>query len=128
MGSLERHSLFLRLYTLKSRLYGNNEDKVLSVSKFVAEYQRYVHIKAFLARRYILIAWGQVNMTLIPESGKANCTDSKGYLTSLLSFMQKTMQKMVIRNIWGQSMGHVPYIYTNLPTNQGSPHKLECTT
>jgi len=68
------------------------KDKVLSVSKFVAKYQRYVHIKAFLARRYIPMAWGQVNMTLIPASGKANCTDSKGYhLTSLLSFMQKTM-------------------------------------
>jgi hypothetical protein len=66
--------------------------KVLSVSKFVAKYQKYVHIKACPARRYIPTVWGQINMTLIPTSGEANCTDSKGYhLISLLSFTRKTM-------------------------------------
>jgi len=67
-------------------------------------------------------------MTFIPVHRKADYTKFKGYNPiSLLSFMQKTIQKLVTRNIKGQSKGQVPYIYTNLPTNQGSPQKLQCT-
>jgi len=31
--------------------------------------------------------------------------------------MQKTMQKLVGRNIRGELFGYVQHIYTNLPTN-----------
>jgi len=31
--------------------------------------------------------------------------------------MQKIMLKLLARNIRGQSLGYVPHIYTNLPTN-----------
>jgi hypothetical protein len=33
--------------------------------------------------------------------------------------MQKMMQKLVARNIKDETLGHVPHIYNNLPTNQG---------
>jgi len=90
--------------------------------------KKYVHIKACLARRCIPRAWGQVKMTFIPVHRKADYTNFKGHNPiSLLSFMQKTIQKLVTRNIKGQSKKQIPYIYTNLPTNQGSPHKLQCT-
>jgi hypothetical protein len=108
-------------------LYMENIYNTLSVTKFVA-YLKNVHIKAYLARRYVPRAWGPVKMTFIPVHRTANYTEAKGYHpVSLLSFMQKTMQKLVNRNIWSQSMGHVPYIYTNLPTIQETPHKLQCT-
>jgi hypothetical protein len=58
-------------------------------------------------------------MIFITVPGKANYTGDDGYHTiSLLSFVEKTMKKLLTRNIWGQSMGHVPYIYYHLPTNQ----------
>jgi len=37
------------------------------------------------------------------------------------------MQKLVTRNIRDERLGHDTYIYNNLPTNQVSPHKLQCT-
>ena len=49
------------------------------------------------------------------------------YSISLLSFMQKTMQQLVTSNIRSESLGYFPYTYNNLPTNQGSPQKLQCT-
>jgi len=71
---------------------------------------------------------GEVKMTFISVPRKAKYTKAKGYHPiSQLSFMQKTVKKLVTRTIRGQSMWHVPYIYTNLPTNQGSPQKLQCT-
>jgi hypothetical protein len=33
------------------------------------------------------------------------------------------MQKLVASNIRDEILGHVPYIYNNQPTNQGSPQK-----
>jgi hypothetical protein len=88
-GSLFFKAVHIEIQTVSME---TTKHKVLSVSKLVAKYQRYMHITACLARRYIPIAWGQVNTTLIPASGKANCTDSKGYhLISVLSFMRKTM-------------------------------------
>ena len=39
-------------------------------------------------------------MTFIPKPGKANCTEAKAYcLISLMSFMLKTMEKLVDRHI-----------------------------
>ena len=38
------------------------------------------------------------------------------------------MQKLVAMNIKDETLGHVPYIYNNLPTNQGRAQKLHCTT
>jgi hypothetical protein len=107
--------------------YGNKHD-ILSVLKSVAGYQMYVHIKACLARRYIPRAWGHAKMTFIPAHGKVNFTQAQAYCPfSLLSFLQKTMQKLVTRNIKDETLGHVPFIYNNLPTNQTIPKKLQCT-
>jgi len=38
---------------------------------------------------------------------------------SLLSFMQKTMQKLVARNIKDDTLGHVLYIFNNLSYKPG---------
>jgi len=54
-----------------------NKHGILSVSKPVARYVNYMHVKVCVARRYIPIAWGQVKMTFIPAPGKANCTEAK---------------------------------------------------
>jgi len=35
------------------------------------------------------------------------------------------MQKFVTRNVRVETLGNVPYIHNNLPTNQGSPYKLQ---
>jgi hypothetical protein len=62
-----------------------------------------MHIKACLARRYIPRAWGLVKMTFLPVHRRANYNEAKGYHpVSLLSFMQKTKQKLVNKNIKGQ--------------------------
>jgi hypothetical protein len=83
--------------------------ELLSVSKSVVRYQKYVHIKVCPARRYTPIDWGQVEMTLIPAPGKANCTKAKGYHPIiLLYFMQKMMQKLVARHIRDKSLGLCP--------------------
>jgi hypothetical protein len=56
--------------------------------------------RACLARRYIPIAWRQVNVTFIPKPAKANYTEAKECRPiSLSSFMLKTMQKLVYRYI-----------------------------
>jgi hypothetical protein len=82
-----------------------------------------VHVEGCLSRRYIAIAGGLVKMTFIPAPGKA-----KGYHPkSLLSFMPKTMQKLVARHIWKESLGYVPYSYTSLYTNQTSLQQPQCT-
>ena len=40
--------------------------------------------------------------------------------------MQKTMEKLVTKNINNKTLRHVRYIYNNLPTKQGSPQKPQC--
>jgi len=48
-------------------------------------------------------------MTFIPALVKA-----KAYCPiNLLSFMQKTMQKLMTRNIKDETLGHVPHICNN---------------
>jgi len=42
---------------------------ILSVSKSVACYQKYVHIKNCLVKGYTPRAWGQVKVTFIPATG-----------------------------------------------------------
>jgi hypothetical protein len=37
------------------------------------------------------------------------------------------MQKTVAWNIRDESLWYVPYIYNNMPTNQGRPQKPQCT-
>jgi hypothetical protein len=50
-----------------------------------------------------------------PATGKVSCTQAKAYCPiSLLSFMQKTMQKLVNRNIKDETLMHFPYICNNL--------------
>jgi hypothetical protein len=71
---------------------------------------------------------GQVKMMFIPATGKVNYTQANAYCPiSLLSFMQKMMQKLKTRKIRDETLGNVRYIYNNLPTNQVSPHKPQCT-
>jgi len=80
----------------------------------MCSYQKYVHIIACLARRYAPRVWGPVKMTSIPLPRNANYAQAKGYHPiTVLSFMQKMMQKLVARNIREESLGHVPHIYTN---------------
>jgi hypothetical protein len=51
-------------------------------------------------------------MAFIPVPRNAQYTEAKGYHpVSLLSYMQKTMQKFVVWNIKNGTMGHVSYIY-----------------
>jgi hypothetical protein len=38
------------------------------------------------------------------------------------------MQKLVAMNIKDETLGHVSYIYNNLPTSQGRAQKPQCTT
>ena len=73
-------------------------------------------------------AWRQVKIMFIPANGKVNYTQAKAYCPiSLLSFMQK-MQKFETRNVMDEILGNVPYIFKNMPTNQGCPQKPQCTT
>jgi hypothetical protein len=67
-------------------------------------------------------------MTSIPLPRNANYAQAKGYHPiSVLSFMQKMMQKLVARNIREESLGHVPHIYTNPHRKQGSQLKPQGT-
>jgi len=61
-------------------------------------------------------------MTFVPVPGKINCTQAKVYSTISLLSMQKMMQKLVARNIKEETVGYVPYIYNNLPTNHVATH------
>jgi hypothetical protein len=57
-------------------------------------------------------------MTSIPIPRNINYAEYEGYSPiSLLSLMQKITLKLLARNIKGESLGYVPHIYTNLPTN-----------
>ncbi len=130
LGTIEMQSshVFWRMYTLKSKtvIIKSIKHYILSVSKSVA-YQNYVHITDWLSTGYIQTVWRQVEVTFIPVPGKDNHTQSKAYCAiSLLSFMQKTMEKLVTKNINNKILGHVHYIYNNLPTKQGSPQKSQC--
>ena len=59
--------------------------------------------------------------------GRVNYIVAKMYhCNNLLSFMQKTMQK-VASNIRDETVGHVAYFDNNRAINQGSPQKLQCT-
>ena len=110
----------------KQLLWKEIKHDIPSVSKSVALYQKYTNIKTCLVTGYKPRDWGQVMMIFIPATGKVNYTQAKAYCTiSLLSFTRKMMQKFEARNITIETMGNVPYICNNLPTNQGSPHKLQ---
>jgi len=50
-------------------------------------------------------------MAFTPVPRNAQYTEAKGYDPISLSFTQKTMQKLVVRNIKDETMGHVSYIY-----------------
>jgi len=78
-----------------------------------------VHNKAFLVMGYIPRALRQVNMMFIPATGKVNYAHAKAN--------GKINTKFRTRNVNDETLGHVPYIYNNLPTNQGSPQKPQCT-
>ena len=131
LGTIEMQSphVFWRMYTWKSKavIIKSIKHDILSVSKSVAWYQQYVHITACLSTGYIQTVWRQVKVTFIPVPGKVNYTQSKAYCAiSLLSFMQKIMEKLVTKNINNKTLGHVPYIYNNLPTKQRCPQKSQC--
>ena len=46
---------------------------------------------------------------------------------NVLFLLQKRMQKLVIKNIKGETLGYVPYVYNNLPTEWGNPKNPEGT-
>jgi hypothetical protein len=74
-----------------------------------------VDIKVCLARGDIPRAWKQVKIMFKPALGKVNYTQAREYCPiSLLSFMQKTLQKLVNRNIKDETLRHFPYICNNL--------------
>jgi len=88
------------------------------VSKYVA-YQKYMHIKVCLTRGYIIKRLEAGQNDVYNCTWKINYTQVMAYCpTSVQSFMQKKMQKLVTRNIMDETMGHVPYIYNNLHINQ----------
>ena len=61
---------------------------------------------------YITRAMRQVKMMFIPATRKVNYTQAKAYCPiSLLSFMQKMIQKFNTRNIRDETLGNVCYIY-----------------
>jgi hypothetical protein len=56
--------------------------------------------RACLVHGFIPTAWRQVKVTFIPNTGKLDYTEAKAYrLISLSSFLLKTMEKLVDRNI-----------------------------
>ena len=52
-------------------------------------------------------------------------TKAKSYYPTGL--LQKMMQKLIIRNIKGETLGYVPHVHNNLPTIQGSSQNPYCT-
>jgi hypothetical protein len=73
-------------------------------------------------------AWRQVKLMFILAPRKANYTKTKAYCPiRLLSFIHKTMEKLAARHIRDNTLGFVPYIYTNVPTKQGSQKKPQYT-
>jgi hypothetical protein len=78
-----------------------------------------MHNKALLVMGYIPRAWRQVNMMFVPATVKVNYTHAKAF--------GKINKKFITRNVNDETLGHVTYIYNNLPTNQGSPQKSLCT-
>jgi hypothetical protein len=88
---------FWKLHTLL--LWKKIKHDILSVSKSVVWYQKYMHIKvcaysSLPSNRYTPRACRQVKMMFIPVNGKVNYTQAKAYCPiSLLSIMQKMMQK-----------------------------------
>ena len=85
-------------------------------------------MKACLASGYIPRTWRQVTLTFIPATQKAKHTQAKAYSPIiLLSFMQKTIQKLEIWIIRDETFGHDIYNYKNRPTKQISSKKAKCT-
>ena len=123
---IQSSHVYWRMYTLKCKtvIMETIKHDILIVSKSVA-YENFVHIKGCLATGYIQTVWRQVKVTFIPVPGKVNYTQGKAYCAISLSFIQKTTQKLVTRNINDRTLWHVPYIYNNLPTKQGSPQKSQ---
>ena len=123
---MQRPPVFWKMYTLKSKtlIIKSIKHDIRSVSKSVAWYQQYLHIKACLSTGYIQTVWRQVKVTFIPVPGKVNYTQSKAYCAiSLLSFMQKTMEKLVTKNINNKILGHAPtFIITGKSTETATHH------
>jgi hypothetical protein len=70
MGTFERSSLYLLEavhIAIQTDIMETN--MTLNVSKSVALYQKYLNIKACLARRYIPRAHGQIKMMFITANG-----------------------------------------------------------
>jgi hypothetical protein len=87
-----------------------------------------VNTKAGLAKRYIPRALGHVKMRVYTCAWEGKLYTGTAYHPiNLLYFKQKTMKKVVARNMKDKTLGHVPYNYNNIPTIHGIPHKLQCT-
>ena len=98
LGKLEIQSpyAFWKLHTLL--LWKKIKHDIITVSKSVAWYQKYMHIKvcaysSLPSNRYTPRAWREVKMMFIPANGKVTYTQAKAYCPiTLPSFMQKMMQ------------------------------------
>ena len=98
----------------------------LSVSQSVALYQKYTHIKVCLVMWYTPRAQRQVKMMYIPATG-SQLYSGKGICTISLMLCRKLCKNSKTRNVRFETVGNVSHICNNLPTNQGSPHKPQCT-
>jgi hypothetical protein len=66
-------------------------------------------------------------MMFIPVPAKVIYTQGKEYCPiTLPSFIQKTKQKLLTRNINNKTLGQWPYIYNNLPTKHRSQQISQC--
>jgi len=80
MGTFERNSLYINVLeavhiAIQTVIMETN--MTLNVFKSVALYQKYLHIKTCLPRRYIPRACGQGKMTFITTNGKVNYAKAK---------------------------------------------------
>ena len=77
LGTLEIQSpyAFWKLHTLL--LWKKIKYDIITVSKSVVWYQKYMHIQACLVIGYKPRAWRQVKMMFIPVNGKVNYTQAK---------------------------------------------------
>ena len=77
-------------------------------------------VKSCLARIYIHKAWRQVKMTFVPALVKVTYTQAKTLVPLVYCPSGRKQCKFGDRNIKDETMGHVPYIHNNLPSNQGN--------
>jgi hypothetical protein len=101
-------STLLKTQRLNIRIYSDRKPFIftvmfiLHVSKSVAWYQNYVHIKICVERGYIHIYTQSLE---VDKDDFSTCNYTMAKLYCPISLMQKFMQKLVIRNINDETLG-----------------------